>query len=71
LGNIDLLGEITGLGGYEQAREQSVVMNLFGMRCLVLSLEALIKTKRAAGRTKDLLVLPELEALHEVAEIGE
>jgi hypothetical protein len=46
-------------------------MNLFGMRCLVLSLEALIKTKRAAGRTKDLLVLPELEALHEVAEIGE
>lgn len=67
LGNIDLLGEMTGLGGYEQAREQSVEMNLFGMRCLVLSLDALITTKRAAGRTKDLLVLPELEALREVA----
>jgi len=26
----------------------------------------LIKAKRAAGRTKDLLVLPELEALQEV-----
>ena len=67
LGNIDLLGEVTGLGGYEQAREQSVVMSLFGVQCLVLSLDALINTKRAAGRTKDLLVLPELEALREVA----
>ena len=68
LGNVDLLGEVTGLGGYEQAREQSVEMKLFGMRCLVLSLDALIATKRAAGRTKDLLALPELEALREVAE---
>jgi hypothetical protein len=29
-------------------------------------LDALIRAKRAAGRTKDLLVLPELEALREV-----
>jgi hypothetical protein len=65
------LGELTGLGGYEQAREQSVVMSLFGMTCLVLSLDALIATKRAAGRTKDLLLLPELEALREVAEKNE
>jgi hypothetical protein len=46
-------------------------MNLFGVQCLVLSLDALINTKRAAGRTKDLLVLPELEALREVAGEGE
>jgi hypothetical protein len=71
LGNIDLLGEMAGLGGYEQAREQSVVMSLFGMQCPVLSLDALIRTKRAAGRTKDLLALPELEALREVAEENE
>jgi hypothetical protein len=32
----------------------------------VLTLEGLIKAKRAAGRTKDLLVLPELEALREM-----
>ena len=67
LGNIDLLGEVTGLGSYEQAREQSVVMTLFGLQCFVLSLDALIITKRAAGRTKDLLALPELEALREIA----
>jgi hypothetical protein len=43
-------------------------MNLFNMPCRVLSLDALIVAKRAAGRPKDLLVLPELEALREIAE---
>lgn len=68
LGNIDLLGEVAGLGDYERVRGQSVVMNLFDLPCQVLSLDALIVAKRAAGRTKDLLVLPELEALREIAE---
>jgi hypothetical protein len=36
----------------------------------ILSLEGLIKAKRALGRTKDLLVLPELEALREVLAEG-
>jgi predicted nucleotidyltransferase len=71
LGNIDLLGEVTGLGGFEQVRAQSVVMTLFGIQCRVLSLDALIIAKRAAGRTKDLLVLPELEALREVSKQSE
>ena len=37
------------------------------MECRVLSLDALITAKRAASRPKDLLVLPELEALREIA----
>jgi hypothetical protein len=71
LGNIDLLGEVAGLGDYEKVRGQSVVMNLFDLPCRVLSLDALIVAKRAAGRAKDLLVLPELEALREIAEESE
>ncbi|MDQ1524803.1 MAG: hypothetical protein QOG00_2047 [Pyrinomonadaceae bacterium] len=67
LGNLDLLGEVSGLGDYEDVRDQSVVMNLFNLSCRVLSLDALIVAKRAAGRPKDLLVLPELEALREIA----
>ena len=67
LGNIDLLGEVTGLGGYDRVFAASVVMTLYGMECRVLSLDALITAKRAAGRPKDLLVLPELEALREIA----
>lgn len=71
LGSIDLLGEVTGLGNYEQVSAVSVVMSLFGMQCRVLSLDALIIAKRAAGRTKDLLILPELEALREVTQKSE
>lgn len=71
LGNLDLLGEVAGLGDYARVRAASVAMSLFGMRCRVLSLDALIITKRAAGRTKDLLVLPELEALLEASKLEE
>ncbi|MDQ3755151.1 MAG: nucleotidyltransferase [Acidobacteriota bacterium] len=71
LGSIDLLGEVSGLGNYEQVSAVSVVMSLFARPCRVLSLDALIIAKRAAGRTKDLLVLPELEALREVLQKSE
>jgi hypothetical protein len=37
----------------------------FGRRVRTLDLKSLIKAKRAAGREKDLLVLPELESLFE------
>jgi hypothetical protein len=43
-------------------------VGLFAHRFSVLSLEGLISSKRAAGRPKDLLTLPELEALREGGE---
>lgn len=66
LGDVDILGEVTGLGSYKKLLPFSEEMEVFGMRCRVLTLEGLIKTKRAAGRTKDLMLLPELEALLEI-----
>ncbi len=71
IGDIDLLGEIAGVGGYEAALTASVAVPLYGIECRILTLDALIASKRAAGRPKDLLVLPELEALREVAEESE
>ena len=65
LGDIDLLGEVAGIGTFEQALASSILVQLFGVECAVLSLEALIKAKRAADRPKDHLILPELEALLE------
>lgn len=65
IGDIDLLGEVAGLGNYEAVERESEIKHFFGSDVKILSLEGLIKAKRAAGRTKDLLVLPELEALHE------
>ncbi len=66
IGDIDLLGEVKGVGSYAEVERESLVMSLFGFDVKVLSIAALIKAKRAAGRTKDLLVLPELEALQEL-----
>jgi hypothetical protein len=62
-GDLDLLGEVTGLGSYREVRAVSVEMEAFGRKVFVLGLEGLIRAKRAAGRGKDLLLVPELEAL--------
>lgn len=68
LGDIDLIGEVTGLGNYPAVVAASMLVELFGKEYSVLTLDALIASKRAAGRPKDLQVLPELEALREVTE---
>jgi hypothetical protein len=68
IGDIDLLGEVARVGNYEAVENESVIMELFDFDVKVLSLNGLIKAKRAAGRPKDLLVLPELEALKELLE---
>jgi predicted nucleotidyltransferase len=66
LGSLDLLGEVAGVGTFEQAHADAVLVQVFGIECLVLSLKQLIAAKKAAGRSKDLMVLPELEALLQV-----
>jgi hypothetical protein len=71
LGALDLLGEVQPFGGYAQLRDQSDQAQLFGQSVTVLSLDALIRTKRSAGRGKDLLAIPELEALLELRKRSE
>jgi hypothetical protein len=68
LGPLDLLGEITGGGGYEDLIGHTVTLSAFGVECPCLNLEWLIRVKRAAGRPKDLEAIAELEALHEEQE---
>lgn len=70
VGDIDLLGEIIGGGRFEDLLPHCVVVDLFGCRCRCLDLPGLIRTKRAAGRPKDLEVIAELEALLEEREAG-
>lgn len=59
-GDLDLLGEITGVGGYTEVRRMSVVMSVYGHDERVLSLDGLERAKRAAGRLKDLADLAEI-----------
>jgi predicted nucleotidyltransferase len=63
LGAVDLLGEIVGGGSFDDLLPHSTELFLYGIRCLCLDLPALIRSKRAAGRPKDLEAIAELEAL--------
>jgi len=67
LGPLDLLGEITGGGSYEQLLPYSLKVVIFGIECHLLGLERLIQVKRAAGRPKDLESIAELEKIMERA----
>lgn len=68
LGALDLLGEISGGGGYEQLLPETIDIEIAGVSCKCLNLERLIKVKRAAGRPKDLEVVAELEQIRD--EVG-
>lgn len=65
LGALDLLGEITGGGKYEDILPHSLKLQLHGTECFCLGLDYLIKVKRAAGRPKDFEAIAELEAIRE------
>lgn len=65
LGPLDLLGEVTGGGRYEDLLPNSVVLRPFGIEVRCITLGWLIRTKRAAGRPKDFEAIAELEALQE------
>lgn len=65
LGALDLLGEVAGGGTYENLEKETETIHVFGVDCLCVTLEALIRLKRAAGRRKDLEAIAELEAIRE------
>ena len=69
IGDLDLLGEVRGVGQYDEVRADSVIVELFGYRFCVIDIGKLIVAKRAAGRPKDLIALPELEAIQEARAI--
>jgi hypothetical protein len=69
-GKLDLLGEVLGVGSYNDCVEHADEAEIFGSFHRVLSLEKLIAAKRAAGRPKDLLALVELEAILEHRRAG-
>jgi len=64
-GWLDVLGEITLGGSYEQLLPYSVNVKLFGYECLCLGLRRLIEVKRAAARRKDFEAIAELQAILE------
>ena len=66
LGQLDVLGELTGVGGFPDVERKSEQTTIAGIRCRVLDLDTLIEAKRAAGRPKDRVALRELEVIRDL-----
>lgn len=62
-GDVDLLGELSGVGGYDAVMAEAEAMDIAGHSTMIIGLDQLIRAKRAAGRAKDLIHLQELEEI--------
>src|SRR6185503_2556713 len=59
-GDLDLLGDLIGVGPFTVVRRLSVPMRLYDREVRVLSLDGLERAERATGRLKDLSDLEEI-----------
>ncbi len=66
VGDIDLIGELSGIGYYDEVIKLSEETEIYNQKYYVLTLEGLIQNKKAVARKKDLELLTELEALREI-----
>ena len=69
-GQLDCLSDVTGVGGFDEAKRDSVEIQLAQGRCRILSLDALIRAKKAAGRARDREAVLQLRAIRERLEQG-
>lgn len=68
--DIDLLGEVAGIGDYTKVLANSSEMDFDGFKARILSINGLIIAKETAGREKDKAGLQELYALRAAIENG-
>lgn len=67
-GKFDVLQRVAGIGGYAEALLEIAPCRVADFAVLALSLDALIKSKLAAGRPRDLTEVLELKTLRDIAE---
>jgi predicted nucleotidyltransferase len=63
LGRLDVIQGLDGVPAFEELRSRATEAEILGSKVWVCSLEDLKTMKRAAGRTRDLADLEDLEAL--------
>lgn len=62
-GDLDLLGEVKGVGRFEDALPGAIEDEIYERPTLIMGLSDLIRSKKAADREKDRIHLRELEEL--------
>ena len=65
LGPLDVISHIEGVGGYFNVLENSQELEMYGGWCHLISIDDLIRSKKALGRHRDLVTAMELEAIRE------
>jgi hypothetical protein len=68
LGKLDCLGEVAGIGNFDEVKKQSVVASLPYGEFRFLNIDALIASKKAVGREHDLAAVRWLLAIKERKE---
>jgi predicted nucleotidyltransferase len=68
VGDLDLLTTVKGIGMFADVDSSADAKHYWGLTVKVLSIDGLIRAKRAAGRPKDEPGIIELEALREARE---
>ena len=63
IGQLDCLSFINGVGDYENVKQASKEVKVDRLRLRVLSLDGLIKAKKAMNRPRDQQMIRELEAI--------
>lgn len=63
LGPLDLLAEIPGFQSYKDILASSDILDLYDVKCRILSIEGLLKNKKIIRRIKDQNHIAELEEL--------
>lgn len=64
-GYIDILSEVSEIGNFKEVYRNSVEIPLFGMKCRVLDIDALIRSKGVMKRSKDKETIVQLRAVKE------
>lgn len=67
-GHFDVLGEVSGVRGYEELRREARIEFYDGLEIRVASLDHLIAMKRSANRVKDRLMIMEYKELSGLRE---
>ena len=62
---LDCLGEVAGIGGYEEVLKNSMEVELPAGKFRMLDLDGLIRAKEAMGRPHDHLTVVQLRAIKE------
>jgi hypothetical protein len=63
LGIVDCLGEVLGLGNFEEVLKNSVEVELPVGKCRILDIDALIRAKEAMGRDHDKITVKHLKEI--------